>query len=332
MRTARLLSVALHNPSSETDPDERVATNLDNVLRLLDQAADYDPDFVAFPELSLHHATRGDGLLEDVAEPIPGPATDAVGEKARELDSYIFLPMYERNGDQFHNATAFVGPDGEVVDVYRKVAPTTSEVESGLTPGSEVTVWETEFGRVGTLICWDAQYEEIGRFLAQQDADLVFFLTLGSADHQLRNWARNHGYHVALCDKHYAQVYRPTGDVIARNRGWDNPKVEDLNLGGGEARFSFAEVNLDCNTYFRGGGFEWARELQQRYAGSVMIHAYNDDGLFVIESVDSEVSLAEMEAEIDGMTRLGECEDEARATARAAADRSPLTPKSEDRP
>jgi hypothetical protein len=332
MRTVRLLSVALHNPSTETDPDERGTTNLDNILGLLDQAADYDPDFVSFPELCLHHATRGDGLLEDVAEPIPGTATDAVGEKARELDSYVFLPMYERNGDRCHNAAAFIGPDGEVVDVYRKVAPTTSEVESGLTPGSEVKVWETEFGRVGALICWDAQYEEIGRSLAQQDADLVFFLTLGSADHQLRNWARNHGYHVALCDKHYAQVYRPTGDVIARNGGWDTPKVEDLDLGGGEARFSFAEVNLDCNTYFRGGGFEWARELQKRYAGSVMIHAYNDDGLFVIESVDEEVSLAEMEAEIDGMTQLGECEDEARTTARAAADCSPLTPKYEDRP
>ena len=331
MRKTRLLSVALHNPSSETDPDERVATNLDNVLGLLDQAADYAPDFVSFPELCLHHATRGDGLLEDVAQPIPGPATDAVGEKARRLNSYVFLPMYERNGDQLHNATAFIGPDGEVVDVYRKIAPTTSEVESGLTPGSEVKVWETEFGRVGALICWDAQYEEVGRYLAQQDAELVFFLTLGSADHQLRNWARNHGYHVALCDKHSAQVYRPTGEVIARNGGWDNPKVETLDLGGGEARFSFAEVNLDCDTYFRGGGFEWGRELQKRYAGSVMIHAFNDDGLFVIESVDEDLSLTDLEAEFDGMVSLSEQEDEARTTARDAAEGSPLSTVYRDR-
>ena len=332
MRKARLLSVALHNPSSEIDPDERISRNLDNILGLLDQAAEYDPDFVCFPELCLHHATRGDGLLEDVAEPIPGPASHAVGKKARRLDSYVFLPMYERNGGQLYNATAFIDPDGEVVDVYRKVAPTAAEVQSGLTPGSEVKVWETEFGRVGALICWDAQYEEIGRYLAQQDPNLIFFLTLGSADHQLRNWARYHGFHVALCDKSHAQVYRPTGDVIARNGGWDNPKVEDLDLGDAEARFSFAEVNLDCNTYFRGGGFEWARELQKRYAGSVMIHAYNDDGLFVIESIDEGVSLADLEAEFDGMVPLSVQEDEARTTVRAAADRSPLVPKYEDRP
>lgn len=331
MRNVRILSIALHNPRDQTDPQARVATNLDNMIGLLDQAEDYDPDFVCFPEGCLHHAARGDGLLEDVAQPIPGPATEAVGEKARELDSYVFLPLYERNGDQLHNAVAFIGPDGDVVDVYRKIGPTAREVESGLTPGSEVKVWDTEFGRVGALICWDAQYEEIGRYLAQEDADLVFFPTLGSADHHLRNWAKYRGFHVALCDKHGAQVYRPTGDVIARNEGWNNPKVRDMDLGGGEARFSFAEVNVDCGAYHRGGGFEWARELQKRYAGSVMIHAYNDDGLFVVESVDEDVSLDDLEDEFDDMVPLCEYEDEARQTARAAVDDSPLRSTYEDR-
>lgn len=325
MRTTRLLSIALHNPTTETDPEARAATNLRNVRALLEQAADYDPDFVCFPEACLHHAARGDGLLEEIAEPIPGPATDVVGEMARELDSYVFLPMYERDGDRLYNAVAFVGRDGEVVDVYRKVAPTTGEMESGLTPGSEIPVWETEFGRVGALVCWDANYEEVGRYLAQQGADLVFFPTLGSADFNLRNWARFRGYHVALCDKNGAQVYRPTGDVVARTTtGWNNPEVDDVDLGGGSARLSFARVNTDCNTYTRAGGAGWARALQKRYAGSVIIHAYNDDGLFVIESVDEDVSLSDLEDEFDGMTPLCEYEDEAREKARASAERSPL--------
>ena len=330
MRTTRVLSIALHNPRDTSDAESRAGRNLENALALLDQADAYDPDFVCFPEGCLHHAARGDGLLDEIAEPIPGPTTDAIGERARDLDSYVLVPMYERAGDRIHNAVAFVGRDGEVIDVYRKVAPTTREVEAGITPGSEVKVWDTEFGRVGVLVCWDAQYAEIGRYLAQRGADLVFFPTLGSADHHLRDWAMYHGYHVALCDKHGAHVYRPTGDVVARNEGWNNPKVRDLDLGGGEARFSFARINTDCDTYHLGGGFEWARDLQRAYGGSVMIHAHNDDGVFVVESVDEDVALADLEAEFDGMIRQCEYEDEARRTARAAADRSPLVPTYDD--
>lgn len=331
MRTTRILSIALHNPRDTTDAESRATQNLENVLTLLDQADTYDPNFVCFPELCLHHAAPNDGFLNDIAEPIPGPATDAVGDVARELDSYVLLPMYERNGDRVHNVVAFVGRDGDVIDVYRKVAPTAEAVKSSVTPGSEIKTWETEFGTVGTLICWDAQYHEIGRYLAQQGADLVFFPTLGSTDHHLRDWAMYYGFHVALCDKTGAHVYRPTGEVIARNEGWNNPKVRDLDLGGGEARFSFAKINTDCNTYHQGRGFEWARDLQREYGGSIMIHAHNDDGVFIIESVDEDVRLADLEAEFEWMIPQCDYEDRAREAARATADRSPLLPAYDDR-
>jgi hypothetical protein len=324
MRNASILSIALHNPRDETDPEVRASQNLDNMLALLDEADDFDPDFVCFPEACLHHAARNDGLLEEIAEPIPGPATEAVAEKARALDSYVVLPMYEREGETYYNSAALITPDGDVQGVFRKVAPTIGEIESGLTPGSEVPVWETEFGTVGALICWDAQYTEVGRAFARQGVDLVLFPTHGSADAQFRNWSRRFGYHVVLCDKNKTRVYRPTGDVVAHNGGWDNPRVEEIDLGGGEAHFSLAEVNLDCGTYHRSGGFEWARALQRKYADSVQISAYNNDGVFVIESIDEDVTLADLEAEFDGMMPRWEYEDAVRERARAAADDSPL--------
>lgn len=331
MRNARILSIALHNPRDETDPTARAAQNLDNVLALLDEAADYNPDFVCFPEACLHHAARNDGLLEAIAEPIPGPGTDAVAEKARALDSYVLLPLYEQDGDTYYNAATLITPDGTVQGTFRKLAPTIAEIDSGLTPGSEIPVWETEFGTVGALICWDAQYEEVGRSFARQGADLVLFPTHGPADAQFRNWTRRYGYHVALCDKDTAKVYRPTGEVVAKNGGWNNPKVDDLDLGGGEARLSFAVVNLDCDSYHRKDGFEWARRLQKEYAESVQISAFNGDGLFVIESIDKAVSLADLEAEIDGMVRRTDYEDSVRDRVLATVDDSPLTVPLKDR-
>lgn len=87
MRNANILSVALHNSRNETDPEARASQNLD-------QADDYVPDLVGFSEACLHHAARNDSILEDVAEPIPGPETDAVAEKVSDLDSYVVLPMF----------------------------------------------------------------------------------------------------------------------------------------------------------------------------------------------------------------------------------------------
>lgn len=56
--------MALHNPRSETG---RVEKNLDNIVRLLDTAAEYDPDFVCFPEVALQHAAVQDGVAEELA-------------------------------------------------------------------------------------------------------------------------------------------------------------------------------------------------------------------------------------------------------------------------
>ncbi|WP_207592272.1 nitrilase-related carbon-nitrogen hydrolase [Halomontanus rarus] len=326
MQLTRVLSFAVHNPTDRDDPDAewRARTGLRNIRSLLDIADRYDPDFVVFPEVALQHAARQDGLLEAVAEPIPGPATDAVSEHAVALDSYVLLPMYERDGDEFYNAAALISPDGDVVGTYRKVAPTVGEIEGGISPGEEIPVWETEFGTVGAFICWDCRYPEVGATLGAKGADLVLFPTHGSAHARLRTWALYHGYHIALCDKSEARVYTPRRDVVGDvDQGWGNPRVTDVDLHGGSACISFAEINTDCKSYAKSGSRDWAEAIQREYGGSVVLDIHDEDGIVVVESIDDDVSLSDLEAEY-GMETIREYEERTRETIGTVTSDSPL--------
>lgn len=326
MQLTRVLSFAVHNPTDRDDPDAewRARTGLRNIRSLLDLADRYDPDFVVFPEVALQHAARQDGLLEAVAEPIPGPATDAVSEHAVALDSYVLLPMYERDGDEFYNAAALISPDGDVVGTYRKVAPTIGEIEGGISPGEEIPVWETEFGTVGAFICWDCRYPEVGATLGAKGADLVLFPTHGSAHARLRTWALYHGYHIALCDKSEARVYTPRRDVVGDvDQGWGNPRVTDVDLHGGSACISFAEINTDCKSYSKSGSRDWTEAIQREYGGSIVLDIHDEDGIVVVESIDDDVSLSDLEAEY-GMETIREYEERTRETIGTVTSDSPL--------
>jgi hypothetical protein len=318
VQRARLLSVALHNPRLETDRAEK---HLDNILGMLDLAAEYDPDFVCFPEVSLGHAARQDGLLDEAAQDVPGPATEAVGEKARALDSYVVLPLYERDGDDVYNSAVLVDPDGELRGTYRKVAPTGGEIDGGLTPGEDIPVFETEFGRVGLFICWDIKYAEVGAQLAQKGADLVFHPTHGSGHRRCQTWAQYYGYMLVFCDKHGARVFEPVGvDVGGNANEWNLPTV-DADLRGGEARHSFAEVNVDTRTYTRRAVLA---DVMDEYRGDLVMHERSSEGVVVLESISESVSLDDVECEFDDLEQARGYEERMRQRVLEATDDSPL--------
>lgn len=324
MRETRILSYALDPPSAAPDGD-RVGTNLDHVLQLLDDARAYDPDFVCFPEFVLQLRYRGDGLARTaVARPIPGDATAAVGEKAADLDSYVLLPMIQQAGDAVYNAVALVGRDGEVVGVAHKVAPTVGEMDEGTRPGETIRTWDTPFGRIGVSICWDARYPEVGVRLAERRADLVFHPTTGRASQQFVTWAKYYGYHHVTCDKHDAWITTPTGARIARtSTGAGNPTVEFE--GGATARVSFDVVNTDCRTYGLHQNRGVTSAIRERYRGKVAFHAVPEAGNVVVESLADDLTVADIEAAFDLETMFA-YEERTRARVFAETDRSPLLP------
>ena len=324
MRETRLLSYALDPPLEAPDGD-RVATNLECVLQLLDDAAAYDPDFVCFPEYVLQLRYRGDGLTRDaVSRPIPGPEMEAVGEKAAELGSYVWFPTIQRDEGRLYNAVTLIDPVGAVVGVAHKAAPTIGEMDEGTAPGERVEAWDTEFGRVAAGVCWDERYPELGVRYAEQRADLVFHPTTATSSQLFTTWAQYYGYYHVTCDKHAAWITTPTGARLASTSTRMGNPVISLP-GGATARISFGVVNTDCGTYGLFQNHEVVDAIRERYGGSVAFHELEDVGVLVIESLEESLAIAEVE-EAFGLETMFTYEERTRARVLERTERSPLLP------
>lgn len=104
-------------------------------------------------------------LLENAVE-VPGPATDAIGKAARQARAYVSVGVNERepNGGTIYNTQVTIGPDGTVIGKHRKLMPTGGErLVWGMGDGSTLMVYETPFGRLGGLTCWE-NYMPLARF------------------------------------------------------------------------------------------------------------------------------------------------------------------------
>jgi N-carbamoylputrescine amidase len=165
-------------------PTADTLVNLDRAVRLVAEAAEAGARVVCLPELfrSPYFCQSEDVGLFDLAEAIPGPSTDALGTIAREKNVTVIVPVFERRAaGLYHNSAAVIGPDGDILGIYRKMHipddPGYYE-KFYFTPGDlGYRVFDTPVGRIGTLICWDQWYPEAARLTALRGARILFYPT-----------------------------------------------------------------------------------------------------------------------------------------------------------
>ena len=117
-----------------------------------------------------------------LAEPIPGPTTEALGALAAELGIVIVASLFERRAaGLYHNTAAIIGTRGELLGIYRKMHIPDDPLyyeKFYFTPGDLGFLnFDTPFGRIGILICWDQWYPEAARLAALAGANVFFYPT-----------------------------------------------------------------------------------------------------------------------------------------------------------
>jgi len=138
---------------------------------LIEKAAQQRADLVVLPETLTYYST---GLsFADVAEPIPGSSTDYFGQLAKKHDLYIVAGLVERDKHLVYNVAVLLGPDGEIAGKYRKVALPRGEIEKGIAPGHEYPVFDTRFGKLGMMVCYDGFFPEVARHLSNRGAEVI---------------------------------------------------------------------------------------------------------------------------------------------------------------
>jgi len=177
---ARKYVVGLVQMRMGADPEANFAAAMEHVRAAAKQGA----QVICLPELfrAQYFCQREDIRLFDLAEPIPGPSTKALGDLARELRVAIVASLFERRAaGLYHNTAVTVNADGAIVSVYRKMHIPDDPLyyeKFYFTPGDlGFQAVDTAFGRVGTLVCWDQWFPEGARLTALQGAELLFYPT-----------------------------------------------------------------------------------------------------------------------------------------------------------
>ncbi|HEY1379159.1 MAG TPA: carbon-nitrogen hydrolase family protein [Gemmataceae bacterium] len=155
-----------------------VAHNLAAVRAKLRDAAHHGAQLVVFPECALSgYCFASKDEARRAAEPLPGPATDALAADCRELNVWAVVGLLERAGDRLYNAAALVGPGGFVA-AYRKAHLPCLGVDRFTDRGGEpFAVHDLGGLRVGMTICYDSSFPEASRVLALAGADLIVLPT-----------------------------------------------------------------------------------------------------------------------------------------------------------
>jgi N-carbamoylputrescine amidase len=160
------------------------ADNLRKALARVEEAARKGAQVICLPELYRSHyfCQREDVSLFDLAETVPGPSTDAFSDLARRLGVAIVVPIFERRSSAVHhNSVAVIDAGGQNLGLYRKMHipddPAYYE-KFYFTPGDlGFKAFQTRFGLIGTLICWDQWFPEAARLTAMQGPSLIFYPT-----------------------------------------------------------------------------------------------------------------------------------------------------------
>ncbi|RIH62801.1 carbon-nitrogen hydrolase family protein [Mariniphaga sediminis] len=288
-KAANYVTVAtIGNRLTEVDQSQGMQKGVEQVIGFwqakLEQVLPDKPDLIVLPEL----CDRPAGLTKEKLDEYYGvrkkQVLDFFASVAKENHCYIiFGTKWEAEDGVWRNSSILLDRKGKVAGVYHKNFPTIWEIESGIVPGKEATVFECDFGTVACAICYDLNFTELCESYAAQKPDILAFSSM---------------YHGGLMQEYWAYQCRSffvgaTGfrDVPSEIR---NPLGEVVGSNTNYFDFTVATINLDCKLVHLDYNMDKLTKLKEKYGSKVIITDPGRLGSVLVSSEHENISAEEM--------------------------------------
>jgi len=244
----------------------------------IDEVLPYKPDLIVLPEAcdrprslqsnwdkeKAYYDVRGDKFLKFFSD------------IAKSNNAYVVYSYKRHLKDSiYRNSSVLIDRKGVVVGIYDKNYPTIGEMNRGIVPSTETPIFQCDFGKVGMLICFDMNFEELRKEYEKKQPDIMILSSRYQGDLMQKYWAHSiQSYFVSAVEGRPflpSDIYDPLGDLLSRSNS------HYLN-------FTYAEINLDRKLIHRDNNMEKMLALKSKYKDDVTI---KDPGLLDVVLLSS---------------------------------------------
>jgi predicted amidohydrolase len=270
-------------------PDGRSIAEMD---KLIDAAALDKPDLILLTEGCMQNSAPSASRAEKDAQaeplPEPGPITRFLAGKARQHRTYI-IGSYWRKGPKGkgrYNSAVLLDRQGDVVGCYDKMFPTIGEMEDGVLPGRGAVVFDTDFGRIGALICFDLNFPELLAEYKKQGARLLCFLSAFRGGRRVPAAAmENQCFIASAVPSENGVIVDPLGRTLAESSQY--------------GRIIFARINLDSQIVHIDYNADRVRRMKEKYGPHVSVDTASPEAVFFISSLHPDRTIRDMIQEFE---------------------------------
>ena len=261
---------------------------ISKILNIMEEIAPTKPDIICTPEIFPFVGISKKVSLKDAAEKPIGDTIKPFAEFAKKHNCYIICSTYTKDAGKYYNSAVLLDRKGKLVGEYRKMFPTSGEIEMGLSPGPhDPPVFETDFGNIGIQICYDINWVDGWNALKRKGAEIVFWPSAYGGGEKLNSYANIFNYHVVSSTrKNISKIIDVTGENIAVTGYWERNWIcTPINL-------EKAIINVwPSSTEYK--------KILRKYGRDVKITTLHDDGISILESLSADLKVSDILKEFD---------------------------------
>ncbi|MEI6047291.1 MAG: carbon-nitrogen hydrolase family protein [Bacteroidota bacterium] len=279
-------------------PDTTRESRIKKILDRMMEVAGLHPDIICLPELFDSMWVEEQFSINEIAEDenVPGSVTSVIAEFAKKHSCYVVCPVYTIKDGHYYNSSILLDRKGRIAGVYHKIHPVKSEMVANkenngivITPGAlDQPVIETDFGKVGMQICYDANWSDGWDNLKKKGADIILFSSAFPGGRMLNYYALKNNCYIISSTGGDARIVDISGN--------------DLDSSSTFVRYAWANINLEKVNADTWPTNDRLPDIFNKYGNRLGLKVWDNTGVITIESRDSGIMVRDVLKEFDIQT------------------------------